>query len=283
MSNKLAVSTLAFQNWELEDAINACKKYGIEAMEIRMGFHSWSKLELPDYVYKQNYEKIHSHGIVVSDLGTSVHMIDCNEDALKEVERCSQIANILHCKGLRIMFGSKRKFWSESPTKIDYDELVNWLVKADHIVERYQTQIWLETHDEFSTGKIQREVLERYPFRNIRLLWDIMHSLEAKEDHEETLKYMGTDLVHVHIKDGIPGENPDCIHWKYTRLGEGIVPIHDIVDQILQSGYKGYFSLEWESAWREELRGNGYEIPKMLERYTQLMQEILKNRGETWK
>jgi len=246
-------------------------------MEIRMGFHSWSKLDLPDCVYEQNYERIHSQGIEVSDLGTSVHMIGCKEEGLKELERCAQIANILHCQGLRIMFGSKRKFWSEPKTEINDDNLVNWLIKADHIAEKYQTQIWLETHDEFSTGKVQREVMNQHPFRNIRLLWDIMHSLEAKEAPEETLKYMGAELVHIHIKDGIPRENPDYIHWKYTRLGEGIVPIKDIVNLIQNSGYEGYFSLEWESAWRKELRGEGYEIPEMLKQYRLLMQEILHN------
>jgi len=277
MNNKLAVSTLAFQDWELDDAIEACKEYGIDAMEIRMGFHSWSNLDLPDCVYEQNYEKLRRRGIKVSNLGTGVLMIDCKEERLKDLERCAQIANILHCKGLRIMFGSNRRFWSEPETEINYENLVKWLIKADHIAEKYQTQIWFETHDEFSTGKVQREVLSRYTFRNIRLIWDIMHSLEAKEAPEETLKYMGADLVHVHIKDGMPWENPDCVHWKYTKLGEGIVPIKDIVNRIRQSGYDGYFSLEWESAWREELRGEGYEIPNVLKQYSKLMQEILCN------
>ena len=41
--------------------------------------------------------------------------------------------------------------------------------------------------------------------------------------------------------------------WKYTPLGEGIVPIGQAVRLLRQNGYNGCYSLEWESAWRKEL------------------------------
>ncbi len=274
MKNKLSVSTLAFQDWELEDAIHACETCGIDAMEIRMGFHSWSKLELPDSTYEKIYEKLSAHGLAVSDLGTSIRMIGYTEEGLRELERCSQIANILHCRGLRVMLGNKHKKRSDVVPPIDYEGLVRWLRAADVILEKYGTQIWIETHDEFATGKSQRELLNQYPFRHIHSLWDIMHPLEAGEPPEETLRYMNKDLVHIHIKDGLPWEDPDRSSWKYTKIGAGIVPIRDIVNLVLEAGYQGYFSLEWESAWRQEIRGDGFEIPDMLCDFSRLMNDI---------
>lgn len=271
MEQKLAVSTLAFQNWELEDAIAVCKENGIGALELRMGFHPWSRLDLPDSVYERNYEIIRSQGLKVSDLGTSVHMMGCRPESLKELERCSQIANIMECQGLRIMFGNKRRFWSEPKPEIDYEELATWLRAADDIAGQFKTQIWIENHDEFSGGKMLRELLDRYPFRHVRLIWDIIHSLEADETPEETLTYMGKDLVHIHVKDGRPWENPDCSQWKHTRIGEGAVPLKQVVDLVQKTGYDGYFSLEWESPWREEIRGEGYEIPKMIRDFVEVM------------
>lgn len=275
MRNKLAASTLAFQNWTLDETIEACVKYKIDALEIRTGFHDWSKIDLPDSFYEGLYEKLRANGLEVSDLATSVRMQGYTKEGLIELERCCQIANILHCRGLRVMLGYRHKRRSDVVPPIDYEGLVRWLIEADDILEKYQTQIWIETHDEFATGKSHRELLNQHPFRNIRLLWDIMHPLEVGEQLNETMEYMGKDLAHVHIKDGYPWDDPDRSSWKYTRLGEGIVPIREAVELILSNGYKGYFSLEWESSWREEIRGEGYEIPEMLRQYHDLMAEIL--------
>lgn len=272
MNNKLAVSTLAFQNWELEDAIRACKDHGIDAMEIRMDFHSWSQLGLPDCVYEENLKKMQQQGISVSDLAASIKISGYDTGRLKEAERCARIANLLQCRGIRIMIGGKK---DDREPEIDMDGLVRWLIEADEIMGRYGTQIWIETHGPFSSGRRNRELLDRYPFQNVRMIWDIIHPLEAGEQPEETLHYIGKDLVHVHIKDGEPKKGQAIGHWRYTRLGEGAIPITDIVNKLLEIGYQGYFSLEWESPWRQELRGEGYEIPEILRQYSGLMRTLL--------
>lgn len=273
MKNKLAASTLAFQDWTLEDAAEACRRNGIDALEIRMNFHSWSNLALPDSEYERMYQFLHNKGLAVSDLATGIRINGYMEEKLEELERCSQVANLLCCRGLRIMIGNKRKRWSDEVPGIDMDGITDWLIEAEEILKRYNTQIWIETHDEFATGKAQRALLNRYPFEHVKLLWDIMHPLESGEKPEDTLKYMGKDLVHVHIKDGTPWPDADLSSWKYTRIGEGSVPIRDIVSLILSTGYEGYFSLEWESSWRPEIRGEGFEVDKMLAQYHDFMEK----------
>lgn len=271
MKYKLAVSTLAFQNWELEDAVKVCKENGIEAMEIRMGLHPWSDLSLPDEEYGRIYDYLCENGLKVSDLGTSIRINRYSEESLDELRRCSRIANLLHCRGLRIMMGYKRVLWSEQVPEVDYDGAVKWLIEADDILEQYGTEIWIETHNEFATGKVLRELLDQHDFKHIKLLWDIMHPLEANEQPEETLAYMNGDLVHVHIKDGTPWEDEDRSCWRYTRVGEGGIAIKDIVNLIASTGYDGYYSLEWESAWRPELRGEGFEIGDMIKQFAEVM------------
>ena len=271
MKNKLAASTLAFQGWELKDTLQCCRDNGIDAVEIRMDFHPWSVLSLSDYTYKEIQHMMEAYGIEVSDLGTGIRMNRYGKEGLEQLRRCSEIANILQCRGMRIMLGNKRKFLSDKVPGIDFEGLVKWLTEADDILDGFGTQIWIETHDEFATGREQRRLLDAGNFRNIRLLWDIMHPLEAGEKPEDTLNYMGNELAHVHIKDGEPWDDPDRSSWKYTRIGEGIVPIKDIVKLIKDSGYEGYFSLEWESSWRPEIRGEGYEIPEMIRQFRRVM------------
>jgi predicted xylose isomerase-like sugar epimerase len=36
-------------------------------------------------------------------------------------------------------------------------------------------------------------------------------------------------------------------------MGQGEVPIFEAVDALSKSGYKGYYSFEWEKLWHPEL------------------------------
>ena len=60
-----------------------------------MNFHPWSDLSLPDSEYLRNYELLKENQIRVSDLGTGIRMNGYDKEGLKELERCSQIANIM--------------------------------------------------------------------------------------------------------------------------------------------------------------------------------------------
>ena len=50
-------------------------------------------------------------------------------------------------------------------------------------------------------------------------------------------------------------------------IGEGSIPIGDIVSTLLNDGYDGYFSLEWEKKWHPELP----EIEEALKAYVSMM------------
>ena len=68
------VQSDVFQGWTFEDSLDACVRYGIDALEIRTGFHPWSGLELSDGEYERMYKEIRDRGLAVSDLGTSIRM-----------------------------------------------------------------------------------------------------------------------------------------------------------------------------------------------------------------
>ena len=53
-------------------------------------------------------------------------------------------------------------------------------------------------------------------------------------------------LRHVHIKDYHRGENGQ---FTLCPVGEGDIPLPEIVHTLLRDGYDGYFSLEWEKKW----------------------------------
>ncbi|MNF96335.1 hypothetical protein D3C84_791220 [compost metagenome] len=75
------------------------------------------------------------------------------------------------------------------------------------------------------------------------------------------------------MKDGVPFENPTIHEWKYTPMGEGQLPLASIISTLQNSGYDGYYSLEWEPKWRPELKELNLEVPAVLESYVNFMKE----------
>jgi sugar phosphate isomerase/epimerase len=273
---KKAVSTLACDKWSLEKTLEVCGACKIDALEIRMGLHEWSRLNLSDEEYAWIGKKITEAGLCVCDLGTSVAVKDGSEENLKELERCAQIAQILNCRGLRVMFGSSRANRNDGRS-INPAGIIRWIKKADILMAEYGTEMWIETHNEFSSGHLLSHLISRSRAQNCRLVWDIMHTLEAGETAEETYSVVKPYLAHVHIKDGKPWSEEDPSRYHYTRLGEGTVDMAGTVRMLQNGGYRGYYSLEWEGVWRKELRGEGYEPEKAIASFSRLMDTLQQN------
>lgn len=268
---KLAVSTLPCKEWSLEKTLRICKENGIQGLELRLGLNSWSDIHMSKDRSQKITEQIAECGMEITDLGTSVVISSYSETALEELETCMALAGRLRTKGLRIMLGHFRELWSQKIPEPDYEGICKWLERADQSAGTAGTRIWIETHNEFATGSTLKRLFTDCSLKNTRLLWDVLHPLEQGESVKETYNHVKDHLAHVHIKDGRPWENPDKADWKYTEIGVGIVPIKAVIEQLTQDGYNGYYSLEWESLWREEIKGPAYEGEKMIRQYAEYM------------
>ena len=271
---KLAISTLVCKDWTLEETIAVCCTCGIDALELRMGIHDWSKENLPDHHYAQMQKQLEREGLCVSDLATGVVVDADSKESLQQIERCAQIARILGCKGLRIMLGHFRTRWSEKIEAPDHAGIVRWLQAAEPIMAQYDTEIWIETHNEYSSGASLADLVNEAALNRCHFIWDIMHPLEVGEQPADTIAHMKQHLVHVHIKDGKPWPDKDLASFCYTALGDGELPIQQIIRQLNEIHFAGYYSLEWEAIWREELREKNYDCKSIVKEYATYMKAI---------
>ncbi|MFI3115589.1 MAG: sugar phosphate isomerase/epimerase [Clostridia bacterium] len=253
---KIAISTLPFREWEVDDVIASLVEGKYDAIEIRMDFHPWSDKSLPDSHYEEIAKKLKKAGLKVTDLGSSVSRVDgYRTDYIEDMKRLFKIANILDATGIRIMLGHGRKFASEPIKEVDVEGLNKWLLEVDEMAEKAGVQAWIESHAGYSTGAKIHTVFKDLPqLKNIKVIWDFQHSIEHGETIDESIDYMFDQIVHIHIKDGEPWNDPEQLHYKCTALGAGVMPIAEIVKKVQDRGYDGYYSLEWESAWKEEVR-----------------------------
>ena len=104
------------------------------------------------------------------------------------------------------------------------------------------------------TGRL-REILNHFASDNLGALWDVHHTYrDFGESGDTTIKNLGSYVCHVHLRDS--DEN-----GAYQMIGEGTMPIDDVMRALSSVNYDGYLSLEWKPEWMEELQERDIIFP----------------------
>lgn len=266
----LGFSTVACQELSWKETANYALAAGISHIEVRL--HGGDRFfDLPTEKAAAVAAKLRDMGITVTDLGTSVAITGWQEEKLLQARECIDLASAVGAPAIRVFLGRFITKRSE-PSGHDHEGIVRTLRELCAYGAKRGVEVWVETHNAFSAGAVLAGISEDVP--GLRFIWDIIHPLEMGEAPEETLAHIGSRIAHVHIKDGIPQADPDALLYRYTRLGEGQVPIGRILRLLRQYGYAGCLSLEWENAWRPELQGVFADLPALLANYRACMERV---------
>ncbi len=104
------------------------------------------------------------------------------------------------------------------------------------------------------TGRL-RSLLEGFASDRLAALWDVHHPYrDFGESADTTIKNLGSYVCHVHLRD-----SDDM--GVYQLMGEGSLPIDDIMRALSSVNYDGFLSLEWKPQWLEELQDKDVIFP----------------------
>ena len=117
------------------------------------------------------------------------------------------------------------------------------------ILERVSNRpitVLVETCDAYGNTAHLRDLLNRFADDRLAALWD-MHTttVVAKEEPETTITNLGAYVRHVHIHD-FRIEDGEAVP---ELIGEGDLPIKDLVNALRSVNYDGFVSLEWDPAY----------------------------------
>jgi len=100
-----------------------------------------------------------------------------------------------------------------------------------------------------------RKVLDQFASDHLAALWDVHHTYrDFQETGDTTIKNLGSYVCHVHLRDS----DDDCA---YQLIGEGTLPIDDVIRALSSVNYDGFISLEWKPEWMEELQDRDIIFP----------------------
>ena len=104
------------------------------------------------------------------------------------------------------------------------------------------------------TGRL-RTMLESFASDNTGALWDMHHPYrDFGESADTTIKNLGAYVKHVHLRDSDDANT-------YNLIGEGTLPVADMIRALSSINYDGFISLEWKPEWMEDLQDREVIFP----------------------
>ncbi len=93
-----------------------------------------------------------------------------------------------------------------------------------------------------------RAMLDRFASDYLAALWDIHHPYrDHGESGDDTIKNLGAYVRHVHMRD-----SDDT--GAYQLIGEGTMPVEDVMRALSSVNYDAFISLEWKPEWLTDLQ-----------------------------
>ncbi|MBQ7875561.1 MAG: AMP-binding protein [Oscillospiraceae bacterium] len=110
----------------------------------------------------------------------------------------------------------------------------------------------MKTSGIYSDTARLRALMDGFASDHLAALWDMHHPYRTNgESADKTIRNLGAYVKHVHLRDS-DDENT------YNLIGEGNMPIDEMMRALSSIDYNGFISLEWKPEWMEDLQE--YEV-----------------------
>lgn len=256
---KIAFSTVGCPEWSWTDVYIMAKDLGFNGIELRGLENELNLLRTRPFnevKAEETADKLKKMNLSISCLASSCFLggTDDEDEALKEGFEYIELASKINCKYIRIL-GDKNPAPKET---IDDERVIRLLGKLLPKAEEKDVYLLVETSGVYSDTKRLSKIIQAVNNPHVAVLWDIHHPYRfMNEPPEETYKNIGKYLKYVHIKDSVM----DNGSVQYKILGDGDIPVTEILDLLRTSGYDDYVSLEWVKRWNKTLTDAAVVFP----------------------
>jgi sugar phosphate isomerase/epimerase len=265
---QIAFSTLAFPDATLAEATALGRSWGYAGVELRLidGKLIDSSMSAAERV--QVKQTIAAAGLPIVSADSSI--ILTAEEAGPELRQFLELANDWDSPLIRVYGGPLAEEPRARRTQMEAAARV--LQEAIPLAERLGVAIAVETHDSFSSSSVVAELLAMVQSKWVGALWDTHHPHRMGERPAEVYEHIGPRVLHVQVKDA----RRSGVHkggWQLVPLGEGEVPVREIISLLAAGGYGGSVSVEWEKYWHPEIEEPEIALPQHLK----VLQEWVKD------
>jgi len=228
---------------EFCDIASELKFDGIELHNIYNRLFTDKNGAFQDYAISSTLRNLYEKDLKIPCIDTLCNIADetTQEKSIAEITKCITLAESLHIPYIRV----------KSCGNQDKIEVVYSLIsKVLPIAEKAGVTLLIETSGTFASSATLRNFLDRFACDNLSALWNIsLAYYGAKESAEEVIKNLGAYVKHVQMNDCKQTDG----NIEYCLMGEGELPINEIMLALRSVNYDGFLSLVWDPTWCEEL------------------------------
>lgn len=271
---KLSFTTLGCPAWSFAKILDEARKMGFDGIEVR-GVNGVMRAEEIEMFSPESAEEtkaqLRAHGLEAIGFGTSASFHDeaRYEGAIDEGRKAIDVCHRMGFPFIRV-FGDRIAAPGEREAVIG--RVVSGMGELCDYAEGKNVQVLLEVHGEFNTVENVRPIIDALGGKEaFGILWDIEHSDKVYgDDWLVFYRAIQPHILHTHIKDYHRKADGG---FELCLVGEGDIPIVDIVKQLRADGYDGYYSLEWEKKWVPALEEPEVALPA----YKAYMEKIVQD------
>lgn len=266
---KLAFSTNGWNDFDWTDFYVTAKDLqfsGIEIHDMSRDVFTGKNRPFNNENIVETARKIQQMGLEIPALDTTCDLADADkvEENIKEIREYIRLAGILHCPAIRLRAGK-----NTGDTIVSDEPVIECIRATFREADDAKVSLLLETVGPYTDTEKLRNVLNVFARDNVAALWDIHHTVRhGGETPEKTIQNLGAYVKHVHIKDSVS-------ETEYALMGEGTLPIEDLMRALRSINYDGFITYEWIPAWLEELSDPGIVFPHFANYMSRYEQEVV--------
>lgn len=269
---KLSITTLGCPEWSFEQILTNFEALGVEGIEVRGIEGNVDADKIPYFSEEQKDEtlaRVAAHNLKLIGFGTSANFHDPAKLAAN-IAQCKTTIDVCRRMGIPAI----RVFGNNCPDGEGREETLKrigeGIREVCHYADGTGVKVLLEIHGQINSVENVKPILDICGGEpSFGIIWDVMHSDKTTgDDFEAFYQLVKPYLCHMHLKDHLRASEPP---FKLVNIGRGDIPLKAIIRRVLEDGYDGYFSFEWEKKWHPELDEPEIAFPE----YIAFMKEFM--------
>ncbi len=235
---RISFNTFACPDWPLERIVNVAERIGYQGVEFRCDAGQLHGVDTASDAAqrKRVIQLLDKAGLEACCLATS---LQCSSDLIwDQAPALLDLAAGIKCPAIRVFCGPL-------PEGRSIEELIDKAGRQLRVIAEMADplgiQLWLETHDSACTAKVASGIFQRARHTGVGYVYDNLHPYRRGEAIDETMALIGSQIRHVHFHDGF--NEPEQVVIR--PFGQGAMPLEEMFQALINTGYDGYISGEW--------------------------------------
>lgn len=240
MKNIVAAHTNSYHGFRLEEALRGISAAGFKYVELS-AVRGWTEHVMPDMSREEKTRVkalLDNYGL--KPIALSGHCNLQEEARLLDFERNIELAAEFGCKYIisstgEAHFGGDETFTDEA--------LVANIKKLIPDLEKHGLTLALEIHGQYDTGERMLGLIRKAGSPLVGINYDTANVLYyGGKSPLEDIRTCAPYVRYVHLKDKIGSQNI----WNFPGVGNGELPLAELMEYMDGQGYQGPFSVEIE-------------------------------------